>query len=113
MVVNANRIHVILFPNGPGVSQLRPDITTLAKQSREVAARLLKSLSLSLGLSIDHLTNSSSEMFTERSMSKLRSLYYPPILESRIEEGWIRCGEHTGKISRFSRHKNFNQKYKY
>ena len=93
---------MILFGNGPGVSQLRPDITTLANQSREVAKRLLNSLSLSLGLSTNHLTNASSEMFTERSMSKLRSLYYPPILESRIEEGWIRCGEHTGKISRFS-----------
>ena len=83
-----------LFPDEL-VPKMRPALTTLAKQSRELTFRLLRAIALSLGQDKEFFVNC-HQLFTPRGISKLRSIYYPPI-NGKVEPGVVRCGEHSGK----------------
>ena len=83
-----------LFPD-QFVPGMRPALTGLAKQSKEISHRLLRSIALALGLEKEFLVKC-HRIFTHHGITKLRSLYYPPI-NVPIEPGVVRCGEHSGK----------------
>ena len=74
---------------------MRPALTTLAEQSRELTFRLLRAIALSLGQEKEFFVNC-HQLFTPRGISKIRSIYYPPI-NGNVEPGVVRCGEHSGK----------------
>ena len=84
-----------LFPD-KFVPGMRPALTGLAKQSRELTFRLLRSIALSLGQEKDYFVKC-HQIFTPNGISKLRSIYYPPI-NGTIVPGVVRCGEHSGPI---------------
>ena len=83
-----------LFPDQL-VPEMRPALTSLAKQSRELAFRLLRAIALSLGQEREFFVKC-HQIFTEHGISKLRSIYYPPI-NGNVEPGVVRCGEHSGR----------------
>ena len=84
------------FPDDQ-VPELRPALTNLAMATKKLSLRILKALALGLGLD-EHLFVNCHEktLLSPRSISKLRSIYYPPILEVDQEKGkLVRCGEHS------------------
>jgi len=76
------------------VPEMRDNLTKLARQSRELTFRLLRALAISLNLNPEYFVEREKMMFTPKCITKLRSLYYPPI-EGPVQPGVIRCGEHT------------------
>ena len=75
---------------------MRTALTHLAKQSRELTFRLLRCIALSLGVEKEFFVKC-HQIFTPKGITKLRSIYYPPI-NIPVEPGVVRCGEHSGKI---------------
>ena len=76
---------------------MRSSVIELAVQSRELSFRLLRAIALSLNLPREFFVKC-HDMFTPDCMTKLRSLYYPPI-NGPVEPGVVRCGEHSGTFT--------------
>ena len=88
------------FPDSE-VPQLRPSLTQLAVDTKKLAYRILKALALAMELHEDYFVNCHQDILGPKSVSKLRSIYYPPITKA-IEEKMaleksqiVRCGEHS------------------
>ena len=84
-----------LFPDAK-CPELRRDLTPLVKNLTELTKRLLKCLSLSLGLDKDCLGNMHSRMMKLENNTNLRSIHYPAVGSDFCSSPDIlRCGEHT------------------
>jgi len=88
------------FPDSE-IPDLRPSLTQLALDTKKLAYRILKALALSMELPVNYFVNCHQGILGPRSISKLRSIYYPPITKA-IEEKMaleksqiVRCGEHS------------------
>ena len=74
---------------------MRKALTDLASQSKELTFRLLRSIAMSLGQDKEFFVRCHQKIFTPECITKLRSLYYPPITGT-VQPGVVRCGEHSG-----------------
>jgi len=88
------------FPDSE-IPQLRPALTQLAQDTKKLAYRILKALALAMNLPQDYFVDCHQHILGPQSISKLRSIYYPPITKA-IEEKMaleksqiVRCGEHS------------------
>merc|ERR1712156_150457 len=75
--------------------ELRPCLTKLAQETKTLAFRILKSLALGLGLDQDFFVLCHQEILGPKSISKLRSIYYPALSKIDLVSGHVRCGEHS------------------
>jgi len=82
--------------------ELRAGLTRLSEESKELTKRLLRCLSLAMGMPNDYLTMQHQGMLSEgmedsvECSTTLRSIHYPPIPDSlAAQPGIIRCGEHS------------------
>ena len=82
------------FPDDD-VPGMRKALTDLASQSKELTFRLLRSIAMSLGQDKEFFVRCHQKIFTPECITKLRSLYYPPITGT-VQPGVVRCGEHSG-----------------
>ena len=55
----------------------------------------MKSLALGLGLDQDFFVLCHQEILGPKSISKLRSIYYPALSKIDLVSGHVRCGEHS------------------
>jgi len=82
------------FPDNEA-PELRPCLTKLAQETKTLAFRILKSLALGLGLDQDFFVLCHQEILGPKSISKLRSIYYPALSKIDLVSGHVRCGEHS------------------
>ena len=66
-----------------------------AQETKTLAFRILKSLALGLGLDQDFFVLCHQEILGPKSISKLRSIYYPALSKIDLVSGHVRCGEHS------------------
>jgi len=70
------------------------NLMALAKTTRQLAERLLRCISLTLGKPENFLSKFHSRVLSGKNASALRSLYYPAI-HGILHEGHVRCSEHS------------------
>ena len=90
-----------IFPD-QSCPELRKCLTRLSEESKALAERLLRCISLALGKDLDYLARQHRGMLSEgmvdgvASSTTLRSIHYPPIPDNlAARPGIIRCGEHS------------------
>jgi len=91
-----------IFPD-EDCPQLRKMLTKLTTSSKQLTSRLLKCISLALGLEIDFFDSNHRGMISQgledsiENCTTLRSIHYPPISDELLAQhpSIIRCGEHS------------------
>ncbi|KAM3869668.1 uncharacterized protein ACN63O_005870 [Diretmus argenteus] len=85
----------INWPSSGSVSGFREVQTSFFLRCKELSLRVLRLMALSLDLDPEVFLSAHRFIGTKDNATTLRSLYYPPVNSERVEEGQLRCGEHS------------------
>ncbi|XP_068595837.1 uncharacterized protein [Brachionichthys hirsutus] len=85
----------------PPVSEFREILTSFFHRSKELGLRVLTVMAHSLDLDPEVFLSAHRFVGTNKNLSVLRTLYYPPVNRESVNEHQLRCGEHSdfGTIS--------------
>nr|XP_040019324.1 2-oxoglutarate-Fe(II) type oxidoreductase ppzD isoform X1 [Gasterosteus aculeatus aculeatus] len=84
----------IKWPSGAGEG-FQEIQTSFFQRCNQLSVRVLRVMALSLGLDPEVFLSAHRLIGAEGNSTTLRSLYYPSVDHDKVEEGQLRCGEHS------------------
>ncbi|XP_043938349.1 2-oxoglutarate-dependent dioxygenase htyE-like [Protopterus annectens] len=85
----------IKWPPNSLVNEFQTTLEGFFRHCEQLSLRILNIIALGLGLNASDFVSQHKLMSTNKNMTTLRSLYYPPIDKSTVKKGQTRCGEHS------------------
>ncbi|KAJ8343431.1 hypothetical protein SKAU_G00307600 [Synaphobranchus kaupii] len=85
----------VKWPSEEALPGFRAMQVSFFLRCKDLSLRVLRVLGLSLGLDPEVFLSKHTQVGGEQNASTFRILYYPPVRAESVEDGQVRCGEHS------------------